>query len=328
MTFRTRLASAVAAALAATGAAAQAVPDSIEAHLLAAKAAAGVDFKGTLGALCLPNAPRSAPAGSPGSRPIPDRSTWYAAPHQVFDNLYWVGTKVHSSWALKTSQGIILIDTLFNYAADDEIIKGLKQLGLDPTTIRYVIVSHGHGDHDEGARLLQDRFGAHVVMSAADWDLIANGPEMPGGKPKRDLIGTDGAKITLGDTSVSLVLTRGHTPGTLSMIFPVQDHGKPLIVAYSGGTLTGSFGTNAARWDEYIASQKKMAQAAAEAGASVVMTNHSEYDNAYIKVRLLAAREPGEAHPYEVGADGVQRYFTVLEECAAAMKLEAMQARQ
>ena len=71
-----------------------------------------------------------------------------------------------------------------------------------------------------------------------------------------------------------------------------------------------------------------MAQAAAEAGASVVMTNHSEYDNAYIKVRLLAAREPGEAHPYEVGADGVQRYFTVLEECAAAMKLEAMQARQ
>jgi metallo-beta-lactamase class B len=305
------------------GAAAQALPDGVDAHLISAKVAAGVDFKGTLGALCLPNAPRSLPVGPPGSRPIPDRSTWYAPPHRVFDNLYWVGTKVHSSWALKTSKGIILIDTLFNYAVQDEIVNGLLKLGLDPSTIKYVIVSHGHGDHDEGARLLQERFGAHVVMSAADWDSIERGPEMPGGKPTRDLVGTDGEKITLGDTSVTLVLTPGHTPGTLSMIFPVKDHGAPLVVAYSGGTLTGAFGEDAARWDQYIASQKKMAQAAAAAGATIVMTNHSEYDNAYTKVRLLASRQPGEPHPFDVGPEGVQRYFTVMEECASAMKLEA-----
>ncbi len=314
----------VASLLVSRGADAQAVPDSVDAHLIAAKVAAGVDFKGTLGALCLPNAPRSLPVGPPGSRPVPDRATWYAPPHRVFDNLYWVGTQVHSSWALKTSQGIILIDTLFNYAVQDEIVNGLVKLGLDPSTIKYVIVSHGHGDHDEGARLLQERYGAHVVMSAADWDLIDHGPDMAGGKPTRDLVGSDGEKITLGDTSVTLVLTPGHTPGTLSMIFPVKDHGTPLVVAYSGGTLTGVFGDDSARWDQYIASQRKMAQAAASAGASIVMTNHSEYDNAYTKVRLLASRQPGEPHPFDVGQEGVQRYFTVMEECAAAMKLEAV----
>ena len=94
------------------------------------------------------------------------------------------------------------------------------------------------------------------------------------------------------------------------------------MVAYSGGTLTGAFGTNAARWDEYIESQKRIAKAAADAGATVHPSNHSEYDNAYTKARLIAAkREVGEDHPFVGGAAGVQRYFTVMTECATASKL-------
>ncbi len=310
--------------LAAGGVSAATPLDAINDHLAAAKTAAGVDFKGTLGALCLPSPPRPAGGAARGPRPIPARDTWYAEPHQVFDNLYWLGTKVHSSWALKTSEGIIEIDTLFNYASNDEIVEGLKKLGLDPATIKYVIITHGHGDHDEGARLLQDKFGAHVVMSAADWDMIEKGPDMPGGKPKRDIVGTDGGKVTLGDTTVNLTLTPGHTPGTISMTFPVKDHGRTLIVAYNGGTLTGSFGNNAARWDEYLASQKKMAAAAAKAGATVLITNHSEYDGAYEKSRLTALRKGDEPSPFVVGKDGIQRFFTVMAECAEAMKLEAM----
>ena len=320
-----KLALVCATALAVTGASAQDL-NAINAHLAAAKTAAGVDFKGTLGALCLPNAPRPvrAPgARPPGPRPTPARDTWYAEPHQVFDNLYWVGTKVHSSWALKTSAGIIEIDTLFNYAAQDEIVDGLKKLGLDPATIKYVIVTHGHSDHDEGARLLQYKYGAHIVLSDNDWGMIEKGPDMPGGKPKRDVIGKDGGKVTLGDTTVNLVMTPGHTPGTLSLIFPVKDHGKTLMVAYNGGTLTGAFGSDAARWDEYIASQKKMAAAAAKAGATVLITNHSEYDNAYTKARMTALRQPGEPSPFVVGKDGIARFFTVMGECATAMKLEA-----
>ena len=62
----------------------------------------------------------------------------------MFDNLYFVGTKIHSSWALTTSDGIILIDTLYEYASEDAIVGGLTKLGLDPATVKYVIVSHGH----------------------------------------------------------------------------------------------------------------------------------------------------------------------------------------
>ena len=95
-----------------------------------------------------------------------------------------------------------------------------------------------------------------------------------------------------------------------------------MMVAYSGGTLTGAFGTVAARWDEYIASQRKIAKAAADAGATAILSNHSEYDNAYTKARLIAApRQQGENHPFIVGADAVQPYVSVMTEYAAASKL-------
>ena len=58
--------------------------------------------------------------------------------------------------------------------------------------------------------------------------------------------------------------------------------------------------------------------------ASVILSNHSEYDGAYTKARLLAApRQPGESHPFIAGTDAVQRYFTVMVECATASKLRA-----
>jgi metallo-beta-lactamase class B len=86
--------------------------------------------------------------------------------------------------------------------------------------------------------------------------------------------------------------------------------------------LTGAFGTDGSRWDEYVASQRKIAKVAADAGATVILSNHSEYDAAYTKARLIAApRQVGENHPFIVGADAVQRYFTVMAECAQASKL-------
>jgi len=289
---------------------------SVDAHLAAAKKAEGTDFPGTLARLCVV---ADVPVAGGGPRAIPDRRSWYAEPARMFDNLYWVGTKIHSAWALKTSGGIILIDTLYNYAVEPEIVEGLKKLGLDPATIKYVIITHAHGDHDEGARLLQDRYGARVVMGSPDWDAIEKNINMPGGPPKRDIVAGDGQKIILGDGVVTIVTTPGHTPGTLSLIFTVKDRGRPVTVAYSGGTAF-NFPPDAAHYDIYIASQQKMAAAAAAAGATVVMSNHSEFDDAWERSRLVRLLKSGEPHPYEVGADAVQRYFTMTGECARAQR--------
>jgi metallo-beta-lactamase class B len=337
---RTLLPLATAGALLVSAAAyAQAPASEMEKHIATARAAAGLDYRATFVNLCFTGAnPALARAGGGGAAAgrgagggrgtgaptTPDRATWYASPYKVFDNFYWLGTRQHSSWALRTSEGIIIIDTNFAWATQPEIIDGLTTLGLNPRDIKYVIISHAHGDHDQGAAELQSRFGAKVVMGAPDWDSTLQRPATAaGGVPKRDVaVGPEGTTITLGDTTVTVVATPGHTPGTLSYVFPVKDQGRTVTVAYSGGTLTGAFGTNAARWDEYAASQRKIAKVAADAGASVLLSNHSEYDGAYTKARLVPLkREVGENHPFIIGPEGVQRYFTVMAECAQASKL-------
>jgi metallo-beta-lactamase class B len=305
---------------------AQNTVDAIDAHLVAARNAAGFDFTGTLARLCVAPAavPKTLRDVAPG--PAPARDTWFIEPAKVFDNLYFVGSKIHSSWALTSSEGIILIDTLWTYNSEEEIVGGLKKLGFDPAKVKYVIISHAHPDHVGGAKLMQDRFGSRIVMGGPDWDSIeksVNG--YPAGKPKRDIVADDGQKITLGDTAVTLIATPGHTPGTLSMIFTVKDNGKPLTVAYSGGTAF-NFPSTTANFDTYIKSQNKMAAAAAN--ATVLMSNHSEFDSATTKIRMLASRKPGEPHPFEIGKDAVARYFTVTGECAQAARLKLTQQPQ
>ena len=98
-----------------------------------------------------------------GPPPPPARETWHAEPVKVFDNMYFVGMTEYSAWAITTSQGIILLDAIYDYSIEDEVTEGLKKLGLNPADIKYVIVSHGHLDHAGGAK-----YPAGEVRRAAD----------------------------------------------------------------------------------------------------------------------------------------------------------------
>ena len=328
----TRIAKAMAVfvGLGATTAMAQTPPasDTPDAHLKLAKDAAGADFLGTLGRLCI--LPATGPGHDVAPGAPPPRETWYADPAKVFDNLYFVGGKIHSAWALTTSDGIILIDTIYPYNSEELIVGGMQKLGLDPKQVKSVIITHGHGDHVGGAKMMQERYGSRIVMGEPDWKFVENSVNRYGQgetsvKPKRDIVAQDGQKITLGDTTVTLVFTPGHTQGTFSLFFPVKDNGKALTVAYSGGTAF-NFVNTVENFQTYIDSQRKMASMAKDLGATVVMSNHSEFDYAVNKIRMIPGRKPGESSPFELGADAVGRYFKVSEECARVAQLKLQQA--
>ena len=55
------------------------------------------------------------------------------------------------TWAVSTSAGIIIIDPIYDYSVEEQVVGGLKKLGLDPAQIKYVVVSHAHRDHAGGA---------------------------------------------------------------------------------------------------------------------------------------------------------------------------------
>src|SRR5262249_18605461 len=279
---------------------AQPAPNTIDVHLVAAKRASGVEWRGLLGALCV--APANAPPRDVAPGPPPaNRKNWYTEPAKVFDDVFFVGTKDRSAWVLPTGDGLILLDTTFEYEAEEVIVGGLKRLGFDPAGVKYVIISHAHAGEVGGAKLMQDRFGSRIVIGAGDWDMIEQSVNrFPNGKPRRDIAVTDVQKITLGGRIVTLVPMPGHTAGTLSMIFEVKDSGMPRTVAFSGGT-EFNFVNDVPHFDTYIASARAFAAAADAAGATILMTNQSEFDNAASKIRMLADRRPGEPHPLDVG---------------------------
>src|SRR5258708_8729497 len=279
-----------------TDAVTQPAANPIEAHLAAAKAAAGFVFPGLLARNGVARQTAESPDVAPA--PPPDRASWYTEPAKVFDNLYFVGTKIHSAWAMTSREGIILLDTLYDYASEEAIVGGLRKLGLDPTTVKYVIVYNAHADHDGGAKLMKDRFGARIIMGGPDWDRIERSVNRyPNGKPRRDLVALDGQKIVLGDAAVTLALTPGHTAGTVSMFFQVRDNGTRLMVAYSGGTAF-NFPNDVPHFDTYIDTQRKMAGVAASLNASVLMSNHSEFDNAVANTKMLPALSPADPHSF------------------------------
>jgi metallo-beta-lactamase class B len=296
----------------------------------AAQTAAGYEFLGTLNRLCLlpalgsVNTTDSVPAYVRDPSTVPPRAAWYADAAQVFDNLYFVGGKLHSAWVLQTSAGYILLDTIYPYNSEELILGGMQRLGLNPREIRYAVISHAHGDHIGGAELVQE-LGAQVVLDPTDWDTIARYPNRyTGMSPHRDIDASDGMKLSLGDTTVTLWQTPGHTPGTLSYTFTVFDHGRPLNVVYSGGTAF-NFPCNTPdpgirNMQVYIDSQRHIAAQAAVINASVLLSNHSEFDNAVNKIRMLAGRGAG-AHPFDIGADMVQRYFELTASAARAVQI-------
>ena len=101
-----------------------------------------------------------------------------------------------------------------------------------------------------------------------------------------------------------------------------------MPVAYSGGTafnfVNNTPDPGIRNFQIYIESQKHMAEQAAATRATVLLSNHSEFDNAVDRNRMIAGRGDG-PHPYVLGTEEVQRYFQVMQGCARAAQLRLEQ---
>ncbi len=316
---------------------AQSSAENAEIHVAAARAAAyrpGFDFTNVFDVTCSDPRPGQASTSAttatvmlPARSDRSDRSTWFVEPSKVFDNLYFIGSIRETIWAITTSEGLILINTSMDYGVEESVTQGLGKLGLDPDDIRYVIVTHAHSSIYPGARYLQDTYpSARIVMSEEDWEVLAkNDDTAEPERPSKDMVVTDGTELTLGDTTVTIHITPGHTPGTLSLLVPLKDGNQSHLGALVGGQGWGLGRYGIQYWADDEAAIKvwgdslaRWREITAEAGADVYLSIHPFHDKTHMKVHALSFRRPGvDPHPF-VNREAVGNHATVISECMNA----------
>jgi len=228
--------------------------------------------------------------------------TWNAPeqavePFQIFDNLYFVGIQWVSAYVLETSAGLILIDSLYGPWVEP-MIDNIRQLGLNPDDIRYVIATHGHFDHAGGAATIARRFGATVIMTKEDWALArqpAIVPEFAFDVAATGQVAQDGDLIELGDTRVELFQTPGHTEGVLTLRYPVRDGDQTYSAITLGGVGLNFSGIE--RTQTYLSSYERV-QSELIQGVSVSLPNHASMAGVFERAAELSRRAPGQSHAF------------------------------
>ena len=222
------------------------------------------------------------------SHPVP--------PFKIFDNLYYVGTDFVSAYIVKTNDGLILVDALYGRFTDD-IVPSMKSLGLDPARIKYILCTHGHYDHMEGAEKIKDLTHARIGMTDADWQIVEG--KLPDDYkstrsfPKRDLVIKDNDSLVLGGTVVHFYVTPGHTQGVLSIAFDVKDGSKKYHAFMFGGVGLNFKGV--ARTEQYLRSVERIMLMR---DIQVNISNHPDPGKIFERYQLLKERKPGDIHPY------------------------------
>jgi metallo-beta-lactamase class B len=271
-----------------------------------------------------------------GPPPPPPREAWYQDPVKMFDNVWGFSTPetldsrhgepVHNvmGFAVVTSAGIILIDATYEYSVKGLIVDAMPKIGLDPKQIKYAVITHNHGDHFAGAKYLQDTFGTKIIMGELDWQGIEKGAP-DANNAKRDMSTVEGQTLTLGDTTITLYNTPGHTVGTTSAIIPVKDRGVTHNAALWGGTSI-SQGTPFDQVVAYNSSARKMRDASTKAGVDVILTPHGRVID--FPRRAGAARAfPMGPNPFIEGQAEVKNWWDMIDHCSQAVSL-AQQANK
>ncbi len=263
-----------------------------------AKKIAGTDLAREASQFCTWNAAADVPPRNPSFGTV-----------QVFDNLYYAGTGSVGAWIIKTSEGIILWDALDSEEEVKTILEpGMKKFGMDPSQIKYLVIGHAHNDHTGGAEYLQRMYNPTILMGRLDWDTVMVSPP-PHMRRGVDVI--DGQKLTLGDTTLTLFLLPGHTPGSVSSIIPVKYQGR----TYNMLNLTASrFSTYAS-----LAPFERIFDEAKRAKAVAVVQVHPEIlmNKTAIMEDLHTYPPPG-PHPLLWPPEKAARYMDVELECGRA----------
>jgi N-acyl homoserine lactone hydrolase len=140
--------------------------------------------------------------------------------------------------ALNNPKGWSTLPKLIVYHLDRSLTDQLAEIGLKPSDVQWVAISHTHGDHIGNVRLFPN---SSILIQRVEYSWIHSG-DGPNANVNqlmalaRELMGSpnhlqllDGDTDVFGDGSVTLVSTPGHTPGSQSMLVHLKKAGFIIL---------------------------------------------------------------------------------------------------
>jgi metallo-beta-lactamase class B len=151
---------------------------------------------------------------------------------KIAGNIYYVGTADLAVYLIHTTDGNILINS--NFKEDLPLLKqSIASLGFKYSETKVVLISHAHGDHDEGVGEIQKETHAKVMVMDADVkDVQSTAPGRPGAHVDRVL--HDGDSVVMGGSRWIAHLTPGHTKGCTTWTTRLRENNRIVNVVIVG----------------------------------------------------------------------------------------------
>src|ERR671925_283358 len=150
---------------------------------------------------------------------------------------------VDNCYLIKHSQGWLLWDTgladaiaampegqrpadprMTHWRRPKTLAAQLEQLGVKPSDIKYVAISHTHPDHIGNVTMFPQ---SALLVQKAEYEWPS--PVGPRFKPEHPVTKLEGDRDVFGDGSVVIISTPGHTPGHQSLLVKLPKTGALLL---------------------------------------------------------------------------------------------------
>ncbi|RLK59337.1 MBL fold metallo-hydrolase [Actinokineospora cianjurensis] len=99
---------------------------------------------------------------------------------------------------------------LVDAANDPQRLSDLIGYGQDRPTLRTIVTTHQHADHWQGLGATAGAFGANTIAHPLDADPLPVPP---------DVLVEHGDTIPVGEVTLEVIHLRGHTPGSIALLY-------------------------------------------------------------------------------------------------------------
>lgn len=253
-------------------------------------------------------------------RPSVMETTDFLFGTRILDNVYYLGYLNLAAYAIRTPEGLVLVDAGGSEAHGRAILEWMGKAGFVPSDLKYIIVTHEHFDHFAGAPLLKAATGAKIV-AGADAPFGDGRLSFPESMKPLDVAVKGRMTLKLGKTDIVLLPTPGHTKGTISVFAPVEANGQRHMASFWGGK---GMRPNAASIREMIQSLATFTAESEKLKVDVPLNTHS-WGDATIPRIIDEILVPSRPNPFVLSEDQSRKNLQILERCTSAY-LDAVQS--